>query len=376
MLYRLRYRLIFLFRFLFWLLPVFLLWTLPVCIVWRGPRGALSLALRGLRWCLRLVWGYCVCAPARLMRASPFAFYRAMCRRRDWIVAKVEYTHTESAKWRACWTGLKAPYSFLRMMGLSPQMAVGLLAVGSTAGSAVVVSETVFAERSFARGDSGTYSAPADIPVFYTEGDNTLRIDLGAVPVGEIEISSVTAGTAFQGSVLPSGETSVVIIGGGATSTGFTGTWLEVGHLIVDRWRCDQMLVSNVEAHTLNIVGNSSDGQSVSPSPSASNRRRGIGGGMRAENMTVSNSTYDQIRIQPITSGVNGQIDVLKLSNIFTKGGLCKIDRVRAGTVDVLLNEIGKGNGFGAPKDFVIATSTTYQVGNVSDNVEVVISPP
>ena len=37
---------------------------------------------------------------------------------------------------------------------------------------------------------------------------------------------------------------------------------------------------------------------------------------MRAENMTVSNSTYDQIRIQPITSGVNGQIDVLKLSNI------------------------------------------------------------
>ena len=96
---------------------------------------------------------------------------------------------------------------------------------------------------------------------------------------------------------------------------------------------------------------------------------------MRAENMTVSNSTYDQIRIQPITSGVNGQIDVLKLSNIYTKGGLCKIDRVRADVVDILLNEVGKGNGFSL-KDFTIATSTTYQVGNVSDNVEVVISPP
>ena len=374
MLYRLRYRLIFLFRFLFWLLPVFLLWTLPVCIVWRGPRGALSLALRGLRWCLRLVWGYCVCAPARLMRASPFAFYRATIRRRDWVVAKVEYAHTESAKWRACWTGLKAPYSFLRMMGLSPQMAVGLLAVGSTAGSAVVVSETVFAERSFARGDSGTYSAPADIPVFYTEGDNTLRIDLGAVPVGEIEISSVTAGTAFQGSVLPSGETSVVIIGGVATSTGFTGTWLEVGHLIVDRWRCNQMTLTNIETHTLNVIGNASDGQSISPTP-ATPRRRGIGGGNRADSMVTSGGTYDQIRIQPIASGVNGQIDVLTLSNIYTKGGLCKLDRIRAGTVDIILNEVGAGNGFGT-KDFTIATSTTYKVADLSDNVEVAISPP
>ena len=375
MLSRLRRRLIFLFRFLFWMLPVFIVWTLPVFILWRGPRGAVSLALRGLRWCLRLVWGYCVCAPARLMRASPFATYRMLARKRDWIVAKVEYVHTESAKWRGCWKLAKFPYTTLRYFGVSPQIAVGLLAVGSTAGTGYIATEVVFAERSFSRGDSGTYAAPADVPIVYSDANNTLRIDLGSTPVGLIEISSVTAGTAFQGSTLPSGETSVVIIGGVATSTGFTGTWLEVGHLIIDRWRCDQMLVSNVEAHTLNIIGNSSDGQSLSPSP-ATPRRRGIGGGMRAENMTVSNSTYDQIRIQPITSGVNGQIDVLKLSNIFTKGGLCKIDRVRAGTVDILLNEVGKGNGFGAPKDFVIATSTTYQVGNVSDNVEVAISPP
>jgi hypothetical protein len=375
MLSRLRRRIIVLFRFLFWSLPVFVVWTLPVFIVWRGPRGAVSLSLRGLRWCLRLVWGYCVCAPARLMRASPFATYRLLARKRDWVVGRVEYAHTESAKWRGCWRIAKFPYSTLRYFGVSPQIAVGLLAVGSTAGSAVIVNETVFAEKSFSRGDSGVYAAPADVPVVYSDANNTLRIDLGTVPVGMIEISSVTVGTAFQGSALPSGETSVVIIGGVATSTGFTGTWLEVSHLIIDRWRCDQMLVSNVEAHTLNIIGNASDGQSVSPSPSASNRRRGIGGGMRAENMTVSNSTYDQIRIQPITSGVNGQIDVLKLSNIYTKGGLCKIDRVRADVVDILLNEVGKGNGFSL-KDFTISTSTTYQVGNLSDNVEVAISPP
>ena len=373
MLSRLRHRLVVLFRFLFWMLPVFVSWTLPVFIVWRGPRGAVSLALRGLRWCLRLVWA-CICAQARLLRASPFAFYRAMCRRRDWIVAKVEYAHTESAKWRACWTGLKAPYSFLRMMGLSPQMAVGLLAVGSTAGSAVVVSETVFAERSFARGDSGTYSAPADVPVVYSDSDNTLKVDLGSTSVGVLTIEDVHVGTSFQGSTLPSGETSVVIIGGVATSTGFTGTWLEVGTLTVDRWRCNQMTLTNIETHTLNVVGNASDGQSISPTP-ATPRRRGIGGGNRADSMITSGGTYDQLRIQPITSGIDGKIDVLTLSNIFTKGGLCKLDRIRAGTVNIILNEVGAGNGFGT-KDFTIATSTTYKVADLSDNVEVAISPP
>ena len=258
-------------------------------------------------------------------------------------------------------------------MGINPQMAVGLIAVGSTAGTGYIASE-VFAEKSFSRGDSGIYSAPADVPTFYSESDNTLKIDLGSTPVGVIEISGVAVGTAFQGSTLPSGETSVVIIGGVATSTGFTGTWLEVGHLIVDRWRCNQMTLSNIEAHTLNIIGNASDGQSLSPTPSTP-RRRGIGGGNRADSMITSGGTYDQIRIQPIASGVDGKIDVLKLSNIYTKGGLCKLDRIRAGTVDILLNEIGLGNGFAA-KDFTVATSTVYKVADLSDNVEVVISPP
>ena len=374
MLSRLRRRIIVLFRFLFWMLPVFMVWTLPVFILWRGPRGAVSLSLRGLRWCLRLVWGYCVCAPARLLRASPFAFYRAMCRRRDWIVAKVEYAHTESAKWRACWTGLKAPYSFLRMMGLSPQMAIGLLAVGSTAGSAVVVSETVFAEKSFSRGDSGTYSAPADVPVVYSDSDNTLKIDLGTTPVGEITIENVTVGTAFSGSALPSGQTNVISIGGTATSSGFTATWLEVGHLIVNRWRCDTFEMSDVEAHTLNIKYNASDGQSISP-VAGTPRARAIGGGNRADSMVTSGGTYDQIRIGAPTSAVNGKVDVLRLSNLLTKGGKCLLSRIKAGTIDVEFMETGLGNGF-ATKEFVVASTTIYKVADLSENVEESISPP
>jgi hypothetical protein len=373
MLYRLRYRLIFLFRFLFWLLPVFLLWTLPVCIVWRGPRGALSLALRGLRWCLRLVWA-CICAQARLMRASPFAFYRAMCRRRDWIVAKVEYVNGESAKWRVLFTTVRLPYTGLRAMGINPQTCVGILVAGGTVGGGVIVNETVFAERSFSRGDAGTYSAPTDIPVVYSDSDNTLKIDLGTTPVGQITIENVSVGTAFQGSALPSGQTNVVSIGGTATTTGFTQTWVEIGHLIVDRWRCTSFVMDNVEAHTLNIRYNASDGQSISP-VAGTPRARGIGGGNRADSMVTSGGTYDQIRIGAPTSGVNGKVDVLRLSNLLTKGGACVLRLIKAGTIDLEFMEVGAGNGF-ATKEFVVATSTIYKIADIKDNVEVAISPP
>jgi len=64
-------------------------------------------------------------------------------------------------------------------------MAAGILFAGSTVTTGVVVNETILSERSFARGDSGTYAAsligedlPLDIPTEYIEGSNTLRIDL------------------------------------------------------------------------------------------------------------------------------------------------------------------------------------------------------
>ena len=353
--------------------PVRWLWLLPMLILWHWPRRGTLAALRGVKWGLLAVW-HCLCAQGRLLKASPLAFYKAMGRRRDWVFAKVEYFHSESAKWRAMWTGLKAPYAFLRMMGLSPQMAIGLLAVGSTAGTGVVVSETIFAERSFSRGDSGTYSAPADVPVVYSDSDNTLRVDLGSTSVGEIIIENATIGTAFTGSTLPPGQTNVVMIGGTAASSGFTATWLEVGHLTIDRWRCDTFEMSDVEVHTLNIRYNASDGQSISPVPSTP-RARAIGGGNRADSMRTSGGTYDQIVVGAPTSATNGKVDVMRLSNLLTKGGKCLLSRIKAGTIDVEFLETGLGNGFGT-KEFVIATSTVYKIASIIDNVEVSISPP
>ena len=292
-----------------------------------------------------------------------------MGQRRDWVVAKIEYAHTESAKWRAMWTAVKLPYTALRAMGLNPQMAIGLIAVGGSAGTAAVASE-IMAAPSFSAGDHGVYTAPSDVPVVYDDSNNTLRIDLGTTSVGEITISDVTVGTAYDNSALPAGQTNVVMVGGDEGES----TYIEVGHLIFDRIRCTQLTLEDTETHTLNIKYNASDGQSIAP-VAGTPRARAIGGGNRADSMITSGGTYDQIVISAPTNGTNGKVDVLTLTNLLTKGGPCLINRVKAGTIDILFNEIGAGDGFAA-KDFIVATSTVAKVINIVDNVEESISPP
>ena len=115
------------------------MWMLPVRLVWTWPR-------RGVLRLLLVVWRW-VCAQGRLLRSSPLAFYRAMGRRRDVLVARIEYAHAESAKWRSMWACVRSPYSLLRACGFSPQMAAGLLFAGSAVGGGVVVNETIFAEK-------------------------------------------------------------------------------------------------------------------------------------------------------------------------------------------------------------------------------------
>ena len=306
---------------------------------------------------------------------SPRASYETARRWRDWVLAKVEYLQSESQKWKALFTTLKLPYSALRMMGVSPNMAVSMLVAGSAVGGGVVVAE-VMEPPSFSRGDSGVYSAPLDIPVFYEEGNNTLRLDLGSTPVGLIEIDSVTVGTAYANSALPANEVNAVILTGLPTTTepAFTGNYIEIGHLIIDRWRCTQLTLDEVEAHTLNIKYNASDGQSIAPM-AGTPRQRAIGGGNRADAMVTSGGYYDQIKITSSISGVSSQVDVMKLSNLYTKGGPCVLKRLKVGTLDLVYNETGAGDGFAA-KDFIIVTSVTYKVFNNVDNVEVSISPP
>jgi len=89
-------------------------------------------------------WWKAIKASPRAIANSPMATYRKLKAGRDWLLEKIDYLNSESAKWRRTFKVMKSPYSFLRMMGFSPQMALGLIAVGGTAGTGVVVNETVF----------------------------------------------------------------------------------------------------------------------------------------------------------------------------------------------------------------------------------------
>jgi hypothetical protein len=294
---------------------------------------------------------------------------------RDWTLAKVEYVQSESAKWKAAFTIVRMPYTILRSFGLSPQLAASLLIGGSVVGTGVVAAE-VMEGNSFARGDPGIYSAPLDSPVFSAEKYNTLRLDLGSTSVGNITIENISLGTAYAGSALPSGESNVIYVGGIAASSNptFNQTYLEVGHLIIDRWRCERLDISDSEIHHLIISGNASDGQSISAVPGTP-RNRGINGGNRADDMVTQGGLYDMLKITAASSGVNGKVDVLRLSNIYSKGGACTLKYLKIGTMEVTLNEIG-GDESLSTKAFTVATSVVYKSFTNTSNVEISMAVP
>ena len=306
---------------------------------------------------------------------SPRATYSKLIYWRDKILGTVEYLQSESAKWKALFTTVKMPYTVLRSFGLSPQLCASLLIGGSVATTGVVANE-VMQPPSFSRGDAGIYDAPLDAPVFAAEEYNTLRLDLGTTPVGNITIEDVTLGTGFTGSTLPAGESSVIIVGGLPTvaDPAFSETYLEVGTLIIDRWRCESLAIENSEIHNLVISGNASDGQSIAAVAGVP-RNRGIGGGNRADDMVTSGGYYDQLKITSASSGVNGKVDVLKISNMWTKGGACTISRVKAGTMEVTFNEIG-GDSDLATKAFTVATSVIYKSFTNESNIELAMAVP
>jgi len=311
----------------------------------------------------------------------PMTTYRKLKVWRDWLLKTITYLNEESAKWRRVFNVLKSPYSLLRAFGLSPQLAISLLAIGGTAGGGVVLNETLLSERNFTAGDSGIYAAPNNVPSSSLEEtmkwreknkeDNTLRIVLGATSVSMIKIENVTIGTAFTGSALPSGKTEAVLIEGTDVSGG-TSTRLLIGELTFEKSRCKSLTFADINAHTINVEYNASDGHSINVTAGTS-RMRAIGGGHhQAEAMITSGGTYDRIHIDAPTSGVNGRIDKLILSNLYTRGGTCVLQQMDIGTLTIRLNEVGEGNGF-ATKEFVIATTVTASVWNVTDNVEVTI---
>jgi hypothetical protein len=373
--------------------------SFPFRMVYRGVRGVVRFAYRCVRGVLRFAYrcvrgvvrgvyrcirGFVrgvIATPMAIIR-SPVKAYKRIARWRDFLLTKVAFIHSESAKFRAAFNIIKSPYSLLRAMGLSPQMAASFLVAGSAVGGGVVVNETVFAERSFNRGDPGVYLAPNDVPVSFVtdpeqDGYNTLRIDLSTTPIRSIEVSNVSLNR-HTGSALPSGQQNVMEIGGNVAVSGFTATRLVVGVLIFENNRCKSLELSDIQTHTLIIAGNAADGMSIAPTAAsgAANRRMAIGGGNHsAEEMHHSGGLFDRLWISSNVSGVNGSVDKLTLRNISSKGGPCKLSRINASEIHILLNTIGHDSNL-ATKEFVVATNVTASVISVTDNIEMNVSEP
>ena len=339
--------------------------------------------------------------------------YRAMVTARDWLINKIEYLNSESGKWKTTFNVMKSPYSLLTKMGFSPQMAISFLAVGGVATTSVAVNETVFADKSFFRGDAGVYSAPRDIPLPLTAKNvteeiekvlkteqNTLAITLGAVPVREIKIENVSVGEIYKGSagtdagnssVIPStcdavnpaktgtAKCPAILVAGipanGDVNPAIVATRIRIAEMTLSSSRCKEIIFEDVDSHTVNISYNLADGLSIYQQAGTAPRRNAMGGHHQAENMTTSGGTYDRLLIIANSSGVNGEIGKLDLSNIYSKGGICLFKNLDIGTLTITENEAGDDNTL-STKEFQIKNSVLGANWSVVDNVEINMIEP
>ena len=319
-------------------------------------------------------------APMAIIK-SPITLYNDVKRLRDWLFNKIEYLNSESTKWRRFFTVMKSPYSMLRAFGLNPQMAIGLLAVGGTAGTAVAVNEIVI-ERSFENGSPGIYAAPSEYPDEELEklmawrkdnpSDNTLRIVLGTTPVEEISVSNVSIGTAYTGSALPSGKAEAILIEGKAGQN----ARLEIGELIFERNTCKTLTLSDINAYKVVVKHNISDGQSISQTIGTTRDLRISGGNFMAKELKTEGGTYDRIWLDTgsLTS-TNAKINKLNLSNIVSKGGTCVIRQADIGSLTIQYNATGHDQNF-ATKEFTVQSSTKASIWQVDNNTEVLLTEP
>ncbi len=308
---------------------------------------------------------------------------------RDWLFAKIEYLNSESKKWKTFFNIAKSPYSLLRAMGFTPQFAISILAVGGTVSTGVVVNE-VLADRTFENGDAGYYSSNnptgnINIPdetleqaLKRADGDNTLRIILNTMPVQEVSIQNVTIGTAYNSSTLPTyaaNTGNAVIVEGTNSSTLSIVTYLEVGELIFEENRCDKLILRNIETHSLEIIGNSADGISVTQSVGNGRQRAVIGGHFQSKSLKTEFGMFDFLHLSADTNGKNGKIGKLHMKNIVSKGGACLLNRIKANTVKIHRNYIGSDSNL-STKDLVVESSVNSVHFLVEDNLEMLISPP
>ena len=350
---------------------------------------------------LKRWWATIKAVPMNVIR-SPLGAYRQVTKFRNYVFSRIEYLNSESEKWRRAFNIAKSPYSLLRACGLSPQAAIGLLALGSTAGTGVVVNETVLSQRSFSNGDSGVYLAPSDIPSTFDNKDNTLAVNLGAVPVREIKLENISTGEIYKGgsgnsdvSVIPStcdandpaktgnAKCPAVLISGhpavaaSGNTPAFVATRIKLGTLVIEKSRCKTMTFSDIDAHSILIDSNFSDGISIhTQAGTAPNRSASMGGHHTAASMSSSGGTYDRLVVAPTTSAVDGYIGTLILSNVYSKGGAgCVFQSLDIGELKIVQNEVGHDSSL-LTKEFQVLNTVLGANWVVTNNVELILPEP
>ena len=145
--------------------------------------------------------------------------------------------------------------------------------------------------------------------------------------------------------------------------------------MTLSRSRCKEIIFEDVDAHTIDVSYNTADGLSIYQQPGTAPRRNAMGGHHQAENMTTSGGTYDRLLIIDNSSGVNGEIGKLDLSNIYSKGGICLFKNLDIGQLKITENEAGDDNTL-STKEFQIKNTVLGANWTVIDNVEINMIEP
>ena len=298
---------------------------------------------------------------------------------RDWLIVKIDYLDSESAKWHKFFKALALPYNGLLKLGFSPQMAASFLIAGSTVGTGVVVNETILAERSFSNRDAGVYLAPSNMPNSELEEQlqeevttNTLRVLLNDTPVETIDISNVNVGTSYasngQPSALPSGKTEAILIDG-------NNTRIEIGKLTFSRNSCKTLNLENINANKVTLTNNQADGLSVYQTASSTIPNLRVSGGYyMADLLQTEGGLYDRIHISPLDSITSAKVYVneLKLENIVSSGGTCDLKKLDIGELEITFNRIGGDNSL-VSKALTVSSTVTSANWVVDGNIEVLM---
>ena len=357
-------------------------------IAWSISGGIIVLGLAIHIRSIGRLWRGIKATPKAIIN-TPVNTYRKLRAGRDWLFHKIEYLNSESAKWRVAFNIAKVPYTILTKAGFSPQMAISLLAVGGTVGSGIVVNE-VLADRTFEAGDAGYYSSNnptgnINIPdetleqaLKRQDSDNTLRIIVKTVPIQSVIVENLSIGTSYNSSTLPSYATNTgnaLIVEGTNSSTLSIVTYLEVGELIFEENRCDKLILRDIETHSIELIGNSADGISVTQTVGTGRQRAIIGGHFQSKSLRTEYGLFDFFHLSADTNGKNGKIGKLHIKNVVSKGGVCLLNRIKANSIKIHRNFIGSDSDL-ATKDFVVESTVNAVHWLAEDNIEMLISPP